>query len=388
MATFYSRTIVCALAAVSSCDAQVATANQPWYYHRVVTPILKVYDGLRWYDWTSKFQLYVLASTSAEGTGDDTTATFQADLFAAQLSNWVCPSVSYAYFKAKAEYAGSWDDAKHDFTVGASTSAMGTIFTRMIQFEDTDGDGQFTAEIDQVVDEYKFAAKNSNLPWPYPTQKWDSGEKDTAGKWAKIKTKGGHFMLTMKANENTWTTEGGTALTPMNVKVDIEIDYPNLKAGNLVALETFVVSTQAQANAAVSATNSINVPQPESATHQMLKFAWDGEASLDGDVKNGVTVKASAMSSASLDDILDNHTVKSLGVSTSADGTASLNVQRVMFAFNTPKAGKILWDPSVGLAEPDAELVNSAHCSRGWIFALVIVLMPSVVVVGSVSLRM
>jgi len=368
-----------------------AMEGQAWYYHRVVTPIWEVWNNARWNDWANMFQLYVLASASAAAGVGELQAEAQADLYSAQLSNWVLPSVSYSYFKAKADYAGNWEEGEHEFHVGGASNAMGTIFNKMFQFKDMDGDGEFTAEKDEVIDEYPFAKKGTFLPWPYPSAKWDFGEKDSAGKWAKIKTADGAFSLTMKANENTWTTEGGTKLTPMNVKIDIEISYPNFQAGNLVALEAFVVSTQAAANASasVSFAKGVYVPQPEGVSHaKVLSFAWDGEATLEGDAKNGVTVKSSA-SAAALADILDNHTVQTLGVNATASANASLaplNIQRVAFTFNTAHAGKIMWDPSVGMANPDFDFQNSANCKGHLIFALVAAVLANVVVAGSVSL--
>merc|ERR1711953_748921 len=90
--------------------------------------------------------------------------------------------------------------------------------------------------------------------FPYPKPMWDTGDFSGDTKTMKIKTTDGMFAVTLKANEEVGRTPGGSKKTPMTVKMDVEINYPDLLEGNLVGLDAYVVSTEAAAEKEANAT--------------------------------------------------------------------------------------------------------------------------------------
>merc|ERR1712228_1092590 len=139
-----------------------------------------------------------------------------------------------------------------------------------------------------------------------------------------------------------------------NTKVDVEIDYPNLQEGNLVGLETYVVSTKGSASKVLSYEKGLYIPQE--GTHASLGFTWDSEADFDMS-KNGhaIRVRASAAEKANLDDLENKpFLLGAIGARRAFD--ASLEVDKFVFSFNTSTAGKIVWDPTVGINEPETPL--------------------------------
>merc|ERR1712228_545247 len=136
-----------------------------------------------------------------------------------------------------------------------------------------------------------------------------------------------------------------------NTKVDVEIDYPNLQEGNLVGLETYVVSTKGSASKVLSYEKGLYIPQE--GTHASLGFTWDSEADFDMS-KNGhaIRVRASAAEKANLDDLENKpFLLGAIGARRAFD--ASLEVDKLVFSFNTSTAGKIVRDPTVGINEPE-----------------------------------
>lgn len=67
----------------------------------------------------------------------------------------------------------------------------------------------------------------------------------------------------------------------------------------------------------------------------------------------GVRVRASAATEAKLGDLENKHfLLGAIGARKAFDG--SLEVDKIVFTFNTSAAGKIFWDPTVGINEPPA----------------------------------
>merc|ERR1712137_256166 len=204
----------------------------------------------------------------------------EGDLFAATLSNIVYPAVTYGYFTAKADYSLSDDKSNADFSISASASGIATAFTRMFQFTDVNIDGEFTEGTDIVVDEYPFMEIGALGPDPKPV--WSKGDFSKETRTMSIKTRDGAFAVKLKANPEEGNTPDGIKFTPMNTKVDVEIDYDkfkDLKEGNLVGLDTYVISTEAKYDAAVKAGKGVYIEQSDNSP--TLGFAWDAKANLE-----------------------------------------------------------------------------------------------------------
>jgi len=205
-----------------------------------------------------------------------------------------------------------------------------------------------------------------------------------------IKTKDGVFAVTLKANEQPGTTPGGSLMTPMNTKMDVEIDYDKykpLQAGNLVGLEAFVVATEANADAAVQAGNGVYIKQSDG--NPTLGFTWDGEASVEEKdcwlcwlTSNKAEVKASIVAGAALDEIKSNGLITGgMGAKTKVEAGGTLNVQKVTYAFKSSKTGKIFWDPTVGASSEDSmSMLSGARCvaQRAMIFLTTLLPMFSI----------
>jgi len=340
-------------------------------FHARNSKMWRLFNAPRWDDLWNKFQFYLLHSAAASA---DTTGA-EGDLFLASLSNMVVPSVCYAYFTADVDW--KFDSGSHGLNVGASASGMATVFTKLFQFTDNDKDGKYTADVDDIVDEYQLWERGA-LGYPDPKPVWASGEHvdDEDTKVAKIKTEDGVFGVILKANQKSGYTPGGASLTPMNTKVDVEINYPNLQPGNKVGLETHVVSTKAEATAGVSTKRGFYVDQPGDLSS--LAFTWDTEADLP-DQKSiwnlwsgsgKVAVKASAAATAALGDIQGNDFIKA-----NMGGGANLEVSKIVFAFDTSQAGKVLWDPTVGVGSQSDEdkMASGAYDRSHWAIASAIV---------------
>jgi len=299
--------------------------------------------------------LFLLTSASAEAGSEGA----KADFFAATLSNIVYPAVTYAYFAAEANYSLTNDKSSFDFSVGASASGMATVFTRMFQFTDVNNDGEFTEGTDTIVDEYPFMEDGALGPDPKPV--WGKGDFSKDTRTMSIKTKDGAFAVRLKANQKDGKTPDGITFTPMNTKVDVEIDYDKfkeLKAGNFVGLDTYVISTEAKADAAVKVGKGVYIEQSDN--NPTLGFAWDAKANLEtvGDTE----VKASAFVGASIDDIkLNKILIHGMGATAKYDAGAKFSVEKATFTFKTAKAGKLIWDPVVGVGSPeDLNLLSGA----------------------------
>merc|ERR1712060_863075 len=145
-----------------------------------------------------------------------------------------------------------------------------------------------------------------------------------------IKTDDGAFAVRLKANPRDGRTPDGITFTPMNTKVDVEIDYnkfKELKAGRGIYIE-------------------------QSDNNPTLGFAWDAKANSEtvGDTE----VKASAFVGASIDEIeRGDMLIHAMGATAKADAGAKFSVEKATFTFKTAKAGKLVWDPVVGVGSPD-----------------------------------
>merc|ERR1711879_71449 len=260
----------------------------------------------------------------------------------------------------------------HGVDVSASASGMATVFTKLFQFTDNDQDGKYTADVDVIVDEYPLWKLRHGLPDPKPV--WASGEHDDDEdkKVAKIKTEDGVFAVILKANQQIGSTPGGSSLTPMNTKFDVEIEYPNLLPGNKVGLEMHVVSTKAEGTAWVSTNRGFYVDQPRDLNS--LAFTWDPEADLPNQNSIGgkVAVKTGVAATAALGDIQGNDFITAnMGVRTDSN----LEIKRIVFAFDTSQAGKLRWDPTVGVGSQSDEdkLMSGAYDRSHWAIASAIV---------------
>jgi len=348
------------------------TPGDPFYSGRMCEAI-KLWDLPRLddaLDGKGSNQAYLL--TSASAIVDDKAA--QANLFVASLNNLVYPAVTYAYFDVKANYGLAKDSGHYSFGVGASATGMAAVMTRLFQFQDKNNDGSFTEGEDTVIDEYPFAIDYEKLGYPGPKHPWDGGEFDDQAKSATIKTKDGVFSVTLKANEKNWTTPGGFLMTPANTKVDIFINYPNLAKGNLVGLEAYIVSSTGTAKGGVQVGQGLYVEQPED--HPTLGFGWDGDAKLESD-GSSVTVKASGVLDANLDKIKGKDLIiGGIGLKAKVDAGATLDVKKMVFAFNQGKAGNVFWDPSIGISSPEDSLVSGAGGITRWTSMLLALLLP------------
>lgn len=238
---------------------------------------------------------------------------------------------------------------------------MATVFTKLFQFVDNNNDDDFTAGVDSVVDEYVFDEIGFFGANPKPI--WDYGEYNSTSKAARIQTKDGVFALVLRANEKSGSSPGGSSLTPMNTKVDIEINYPALQAGNKVGLETIVVTTKAEGAVGISTDSGFWATQPDDLGS--LAFTWDKEAYLPDTEhtqawwnlwtgsSNKVSVKASATASAELNQIHKSDFIKKHIGASHLHAGATLEVDRLVFTFDTPKAEKLIWDPTVGVASDE-----------------------------------
>jgi len=326
-----------------------AAETDNWVSVRIANAF-SLWNGIRFDDIISNQQLslFLLTSASAEASAEGA----KADFFAATLSNIVYPAVTYAYFAAKADYSLTDDKSRFDFSVGASASGMATVFTRMFQFTDANNDGEFTEGTDTIVDEYPFMEMGA-LGYPDPKPVWGKGDFSKNTRTMSIKTDDGAFAVRLKANPRDGRTPDGITFTPMNTKVDVEIDYnkfKELKAGNFVGLDTYVISTEAKADAAVKAGRGIYIEQSDN--NPTLGFAWDAKANLEtvGDTE----VKASAFVGASIDEIeREDMLIHAMGATAKADAGAKFSVEKATFTFKTAKAGKLVWDPVVGVGSPD-----------------------------------
>merc|ERR1712232_952050 len=155
------------------------------------------------------------------------------------------------------------------------------------------------------------------------------------------------FAVTMKANGEVGRTPGGSKKTPMTVKMDVEINYPNLQEGNLVGLDAYILSTEAAAEADVKATVQVDngVFSKQSDNLPSLGLAWDGQAKVE--TEGDVIVTASGTVDASLDDIKFNDCIKG-GMGVKGNGNAKLSVKKITYTFKSSTEGKIIWDPVVG----------------------------------------
>jgi len=331
--------------------------SDPDFYMRKVD-MLELYNGARWDDVLAGGNASMLVLSSASlGVGMQ---GLQADFFASSLSNIVYPAVSYAYFAREVNV--SFDDSQHELSLETSASGMATVFTRLLQFVDVDNDGIFTEGTDVVMDEYQFVEMDPKMTYAKPKPAWDLGEVDRSAKHARISTRDGVFAVVMKANNKSGKTPGGSTLTPMNTKIDVEINYPGLQEGNLIGLETYVVSTKKSASMGVSQTRGFYIPQE--GNHSSLGFTWDGEADIANSSNGtGVAVGASAVMSAeyllgAIGARTKQYLLGAIGARSSPD--ASLEVDRIIFSFNVSTPGKVLWDPTVGINEPEPSAPTSS----------------------------
>merc|ERR1712187_632986 len=155
------------------------------------------------------------------------------------------------------------------------------------------------------------------------------------------------------------------------------IDYnkfKSLKDGNFIGLDTYVISTEAKAGAAVKAGKGVYIEQSDS--HPTLGFAWDAKATVET-VGEETEVKASALVGTSLDDIkYKDMLIHGMGATAKADAGATLSCKKVTFIFMTATAGKLVWDPVVGIGSPeDQDLLSGAaglaRCTTVLLSALV-----------------
>jgi len=308
--------------------------------------------------------MFLLTSASVSaGNGE-----LQANFFAASLSNVVYPMVSYAYF-AKTAAHHKFDNQSF-LSFEKSAAGMATVFTRLFQFIDVDKDGEFTNGTDTIVDEYSF--REMGPIW--------TREIDTSVKHAKISTLDGVFSLVYKANEGSGTFLGGQR-DPMNTKMNVEINYPTLTEGNLIGLETYIVSTKASASAGISAEKGFYVPQEGDVPS--LGFTWESEASLEaGRTSNGVTVSSSAAAKAHLGDLEgeESQILGAIGAKGSLE--ASLEARRIVHTFNVPPAVKMSWGSTVGVNEIDDDMISGAFSVTCWIMTPGFWLLPLMWVVN------
>jgi len=310
-----------------------------------------------------RVQLYLVHSANATAGADGA----KGNLFVASLSNLILPTVTYAYFSAEAQYSLEKiqpDNNNWDFSVGASGSGMAVVFTRMFQFIDVNEDGEFTEGTDKEKDEYKFmqwidlnVLPHPFLPKihiPYPKPIWDAGSFSKDTQTMKIQTADGQFAVTLKANKEEGRTPGGSRKTPMTVKMDVDINYPDLQEGHLVGLEAYVVTTKAEGDASSKGTlqvgNGVFSMQPNNLPP--LGLAWDGQAKVD--TEGDVSVKASGMVDASLKDIDVNGLQGGMGIK--AKGSINLDVKKVTYSFKSSQVGKkIIWDPVFGATSAEEQ---------------------------------
>merc|ERR1712187_785412 len=99
---------------------------------------------------------------------------------------------------------------------------------------------------------------------------------------------------------------------------------------------------------------------PQEGNHASLGFTWDGQADLASSSSGtGVEVSASSVMSAALGDLENkNYLLGAIGARGSLD--ASLEVDRIIFSFNTSTSGKVFWDPTVGINEPETPAPTAA----------------------------
>lgn len=152
----------------------------------------------------------------------------------------------------------------------------------------------------------------------------------------------------------------------MNTKMNVEINYPNMAEGNLIGLETYIVSTKAVASAGISAEKGFYVPQEGGVPS--LGFTWESEASLQADrTSNGVKVSSSAATKAHLGDLEseESHILGAIGATGSLE--ASLEARRMVHTFNVPTAVKMSWGSTVGVNEIDDDMISGAFSVTCWI---------------------
>jgi len=190
--------------------------------------------------------------------------------------------------------------------------------------------------------------------FPYPKPMWDNGEFSADTKTMKIQTKDDLFAVTLKANEEDSRTPGGSRKTPMTVKMDVDINYPDLQEGNLVGLEAYVLSTEASLEKDGTATlqvgNGVYSKQPDNLPS--LGLAWDAQAKVQ--TEGDVGVQASATVDASIDDIKFADCIKG-GMGIKAKGDAKLSVKKVIYTFKSSAEGKIIWDPIIGATSAEEQ---------------------------------
>merc|ERR1711953_914546 len=230
---------------------------------------------------------------------------------------------------------------------------------------------------------------------PHPKPVWSKGEFSKESRTMSIKTGDGAFAVILKANQGEGRTPDGVKFTPKNTKVDVEIDYSkfkDLKDGNFIGLDTYVISTEAKAGAAVKAGKGVYIEQIDN--HPTLGFAWDAKATVEA-VGEEAEVKASALVGASIDDIQPKDMlIHAMGAAAQADAGAKLSCEKVTFTFKTSKAGKLVWDPVVGIGSPedqdlipvvgigspeDQDLISGAGGSARCIIMLLAILVPAMV---------
>jgi len=149
-------------------------------------------------------------------------------------------------------------------------------------------------------------------------------------------------------------TPGGSRKTPMTVKMDVDINYPDLQEGNLVGLEAYVLSTEASLEKDGTATlqvgNGVYSKQPDNLPS--LGLAWDAQAKVQ--TEGDVGVQASATVDASIDDIKFADCIKG-GMGIKAKGDAKLSVKKVIYTFKSSAEGKIIWDPIIGATSAEEQ---------------------------------
>merc|ERR1712084_52109 len=108
----------------------------------------------------------------------------------------------------------------------------------------------------------------------------------------------------------------------------------------------------------------------------MLGFAWDAEATLEN--VGETEVKASALAGASIDDLKFNEMlIHGIGATAKVDGGAKLSVEKVTFTFKTAKAGKLVWDPVVGVGSPEDQLLSCAGGVASFTMILLAIFLPA-----------
>jgi len=293
------------------------------------------------------YSSYSVANAPASGQ--------EVDVIAARLAagTGVFPTAAIAWFDAKDNYNVTIGNFSINATVNAGVfaSAMSTIFYEAFEFQDTNGDGSYTPNVDVVVSTQSLGS----LWWNNMCEMDQPGNPLTIFNITSQPPLSSSFQFGIQTylSDVIGLMSNGALITPRTMKIDLGVNdyqYKDTVNNTYLALSAYILS--AQANASVSAAFNAATSVAAGSGDAEMSFSWDANALVDG---NTAQVQASGLADANL-----------AGIGLAADfffnglAGASVDVKKIYFSFPTVRPRTVFWDPTMGAGVPPQTVSNSS----------------------------